>query len=1235
MDYEEQKPDFTSIKLKLASPDAVLEWSHGEITKPETINYRTQKPEKDGLFDERIFGPTKDWECYCGKYRRIRYKGIVCDKCGVEVTRSIVRRERMAHITLATPVSHIWFLRGVPSKMGLLLNINVGKLEKVVYFASYIITSVDEDKKKELVERLGREADSKREAIKNGYKQLRAGVPKDEKDRDKKKEALAEEEQSELDKLDAAKDAAIDQITGLVKHAIISEVEYRDLSLKYGHIFTAGIGAEAIRAIFEKMDMEQEIKSMEEDLVEASAAKEKRVMRRLALIRGLVDAKIRPEWMFITQLPVIPPDIRPMVQLDGGRFAASDLNDLYRRVINRNNRLKRLLELGAPEIITRNEKRMLQEAVDSLIDNSARRGSTTVNTTGQRRQLKSLADMLKGKQGRFRQNLLGKRVDYSGRSVIVVGPELQLHQCGLPKLMALELFKPFVIHELIERELAHNIRSASRLIEQGIPEVWDSLEQVTRTHKVLLNRAPTLHRLGIQAFQPVLIEGKAIQIHPMVTSPFNADFDGDQMAVHVPLSSQARYEADEIMLASHNLLKPADGQPSTSATQDIVLGIYYMTNVEAGAKGEGKAYASMSEAMMAYEVGELAVNAEITVRNPVDNKELVKTTLGRLMFFEICPDQDAFQNEALDKSKLKKIVSKTLSVYGQDRTAVFLDDMKKLGFNNATKSGLSWGMMDLTAPKDKAEIVGRGEVRVAEIRGQFDDGLLTEDERYRMVVSVWEQIREEMAVAAKGAFDPNGSVYTMVNSGARGSWGQTLQMVGMKGTVAGPTGKAVELPIKSSFKEGFNALEYFLSTHGTRKGMADTALRTATAGYLTRRLVNVAQDVVVHFEDCKDKEGALMTKADSEEVGTTLGKRSVGRYLADAVKDPKTGDVIMKKGDLIDLEKAAQIDKLDISEITIRSVVSCLAPRGVCQVCYGWDLGKNRLVAIGEAVGVIAAQAIGEPGTQLTMRTFHSGGASGDDITQGLPRVEELFEARIPKGEAIMSEIDGEVTVKKDKDEVKISVQGKKEGKDYMIPLNVTLNVKSGDVVIAGQQLTDGHMNVQSLYDAAGVRAVQRYILKEVQQVYAIQGETINDKHLEIIVRQMLSRIRIQDSGDTSLLPGRVVEWSELSAANTQAESEGKKPAHGDRLLLGITKVSLSTESFLAAASFMETARVLIDAAVAGREDHLMGLKENVIIGRLIPAGVGYRKPFNQYAPVAEKVAVEAVTEAPTEEKAE
>ncbi len=1209
MEYDQPKKDFTSIRLKLASPEAILEWSHGEITKPETINYRTQKPEKDGLFDERIFGPTKDWECYCGKYRRIRYKGIVCDKCGVEVTRSIVRRERMAHISLATPVSHIWFLRGVPSKMGLLLNINVGKLEKVIYFASYIIMSVDEEKKKEIIDRLNREGASKREAVKAGYKQLRGGLPKDAEDRDAKKEQLNKEEQAELEKLDNAIDAAISQINSLVPHAIISEVEYRDLSLKYGHIFTAGIGAEAIRSIFEKMDLGKEIELMEEELKDASAAKQKRIMRRMALIRGMIDANIRPEWMLLTQLPVIPPDVRPMVQLDGGRFAASDLNDLYRRVINRNNRLKRLLELGAPEIITRNEKRMLQEAVDSLVDNSARRGSTTVNTTGQRRQLKSLADMLKGKQGRFRQNLLGKRVDYSGRSVIVVGPELQIHQCGLPKLMALELFKPFVIHELIERELAHNIRSASRLIEQGIPEVWDSLEQVTRTHKVLLNRAPTLHRLGIQAFQPVLIEGKAIQIHPMVTSPFNADFDGDQMAVHVPLSSQARQEADDILLSSHNLLKPADGQPATSATQDIVLGMYYITNIDEHAKGSGRSFTSANEARIAYELGELAVNANITTRNPVNPDEIVETTLGRLMLFEISPDQNVFYNEVFDKSRLKKVISSVLFTFGQERTAKFLDDMKQLGFNHATHSGVSWGMTDLTTPESREEIVARGEKRVAEIRQQFEEGLLTDEERYRMVVNVWEQVREEMAAAAKSSFDPYGNVFMMVNSGARGSWGQTLQMVGMKGTVAGPTGRAVELPIKSSFKDGFNALEYFLSTHGTRKGMADTALRTATAGYLTRRLVNVAQDVVVHDEDCGDTEGGIMTLADSEEIGTTLGKRALGRVLAETLKDPKTGKVLMKRGTIIDRELAAKIDELQIPELIIRSVVSCKTLRGVCRMCYGWDLGRNEVVKIGEAVGVIAAQAIGEPGTQLTMRTFHSGGASGDDITQGLPRVEELFEARIPKGEAIMADVDGEIAVKKGKDEITITLTGKKETKDYVVPANITLNVKTGDRVMAGWQLTEGHMNVQSLYEVAGVRAVQRYILKEVQQVYAIQGETINDKHLEIIVRQMLSRVRIEDPGDTNLLPGRIVEWSELKEANRQAEAAGKKTASGERLLLGITKVSLSTESFLAAASFMETARVLIDAAVAGREDNLTGLKENVIIGRLIPAGMGYRPP--------------------------
>src|SRR3989338_4714917 len=968
-----QANDFDSIRLKLASPVEVKEWSYGEVTKPETINYRTQKPEKDGLFDERIFGPTKDWECYCGKYKRIRYRGIVCDKCGVEVTRSVVRRERFGHIALASPVSHIWFLRGVPSKIGLVLGLSVQDLEKVIYFASFIVTKVDEDKKKQLLEQVAAEYKSKRKVIEDDSQRQISELGKklQGKALDQEQKSITTLTTERLNKLEEAFEIARRELKDLKLLQIVSESQYQDLSLKYGQVFEASIGAEAIEGLLEKIDLKQNIKSLEAEAKETVPAKHRKMVRRLKLLKSLQAVGLRPEWMIISMLPIIPPDLRPMVQLDGGRFAASDLNDLYRRGINRNNRLRRLLELGAPEVITRNEKRMLQEAIDALIDNAARRGSTTISLTGQRRQLKSLADMLKGKQGRFRQNLLGKRVDYSGRSVIVVGPELQLHQCGLPKLMALELFKPFVIHELIERELAHNIRSASRLIEQGIPEVWDSLEQVTRTHKVLLNRAPTLHRLGIQAFQPVLIEGKAIQIHPMVTTPFNADFDGDQMAVHVPLSSQARHEADEIMLASHNLLKPADGQPATSATQDIVLGIYYMTNIEAGAKGEGRKYASMNEAIMAYEVGELAMNAGITVRNPVKNQELVETTLGRLLFFEICPDQGTFQNEALDKSKLKKIVSRTLSVHGQDRTAKFLDDMKKLGFNNATKSGLSWGMMDLTAPKDKAEIVGRGEVRVAEIRSQFDDGLLTEDERYRMVVSVWEQVREEMAIAAKGAFDPAGSVFTMVNSGARGSWGQTLQMVGMKGTVAGPTGKAVELPIKSSFKDGFNALEYFLSTHGTRKGMADTALRTATAGYLTRRLVNVAQDVVVHAEDCGDSEGSVMTKADSIDVGTTLGKRSLGRILAEGLKDTK-GKLLYKRGTLIDSEKAQEIDKLEIPEVIIRSVVSCKTSRGVCQVCYGWDLGKNRMVAIGEAVGVIAAQAICEPGTQLTMRTFHS-----------------------------------------------------------------------------------------------------------------------------------------------------------------------------------------------------------------------------------------------------------------------
>ncbi len=1255
--------DFEAVKLQLASPETMLDWSHGEVTKPETINYRTQKPEKDGLFDERIFGPTKDWECYCGKYRRIRYKGIICDKCGVEVTRSIVRRERMAHIKLATPVSHIWFLRGVPSKMGLLLDINVGQLEKVIYFASYIITEVDEEAKKEVLDRLTREADSKRTAIKKGYKQLRSSL---DKEKVKQKEKLIKQEKGELDKLSEAVGEAEDKLKELKTHAIISEVEYRDLSLKYGHVFKAGIGSEAIRVMFEEMDLKQMAQDLAEEMEDASAAKRKRIARRLSLMQSLNKAGVNPAWMFLTVLPVIPPDLRPMVQLDGGRFAASDLNDLYRRVINRNNRLRRLLELGAPEVITRNEKRMLQEAVDALIDNSARRGSTTTSSTGQRRQLKSLADMLKGKQGRFRQNLLGKRVDYSGRSVIVVGPELQLHQCGLPKLMALELFKPFVIHQLIARELAHNIRSASRLIEQGVPEVWDALEKVTQEHKVLLNRAPTLHRLGIQAFQPVLIEGKAIKIHPMVTTPFNADFDGDQMAVHVPLSDKARYEADNIMLSSHNLLKPADGMPATSATQDIVLGVYYVTLIKEGVKGEGKSFSTFEEAMMAYTLGYIDVNAKILVPHPDKPKEVVETTIGRLSLHQVMPEGFEFINDTLDKSKLKKIIARVLGQHGQEETAGFLDRMKDLGFEFATHSGISWGMDDLMIPDEKEGIMKEAEEKVELIRSQFKDGLLTDQERYRMTVSVWEEAREKMNSLAQVTLDPNEAVYTMVNSGARGSWTQVMQMMGMKGTVAGPTGEVVEVPIKSSFKEGFSALEYFLSTHATRKGMADTALRTATAGYLTRRLVNVAQDVVVREEDCQDTEGGIMTAEDSEEVGATLGARAASRVLCEAVRHPRTNKVIFKRGTLLTREDADQIDKLGIKEVKIRSVVTCQAPDGICRTCYGWDLGRNSLVEIGQPVGVVAAQSIGEPGTQLTMRTFHSGGVSGEDITQGLPRVEELFEARIPKGEAIMAEIDGLVSLKEDNDEVLVTVTSKgskvrvfdttggalaedvkdkakveegqkvftnvegeeikaefagviaingtqlkltgrgKDVREYKMSLNTTLNVKDGGEIMAGQQLTEGHLNVQDLFEIAGVRAVQKYILREVQQVYAIQGETINDKHLEIIVRQMLNRVKIHESGDTSLLAGRVVELAEYLSANREAEAAGKKAAVGERILLGITKVSLTTRSFLAAASFMETARVMIDAAVTGRADGLEGLKENVIIGRLIPVGTGY-----------------------------
>jgi DNA-directed RNA polymerase subunit beta' len=1278
---EERALDFEAVRLKLASPDAITHWSHGEVTKPETINYRTQKPERDGLFDERIFGPVKDWECYCGKYRRIRYKGIVCDKCGVEVTRSIVRRERMGHIKLASPVAHIWFLRGIPSKVGLLLDINVQQLEKVVYFASYIITSVDDDGKKETGERLEKELQEKTKEVqaifRQGQDKIRQVAAEQGKDADNAKRKDIEKQlaqqlsksdadrDEELKKLETAARTARGELQLLQSLQIISEVEYRSLSLKYGHLFTAGIGAEVLRSICEGLDLGKLARQLEGELKDAGAAKRKRIIRRLSLVRSFLKAKVRPEWMLLTAIPVIPPDLRPMVQLDGGRFAASDLNDLYRRVINRNNRLKRLLEMGAPEVITRNEKRMLQEAVDALIDNSARRGSTTT-AAGQRRQLKSLADMLKGKQGRFRQNLLGKRVDYSGRSVIVIGPHLRLHQCGLPKKMALELFKPFVIHVLIERGLAHNIRSASRLIEQGIPEVWDALEDVTRAHKVLLNRAPTLHRLGIQAFQPVLIEGKAIQIHPMVCTPFNADFDGDQMAVHVPLSGPSRREAEEIMLSAKNLLKPSDGEPVTSASQDVVLGLYYATRMQDGATGTVRAFSSPTEAIFAYDAGSLAAHAKINVR--MDSGAMQETTVGRILFNEILPRGTAFVNEDLDKKRLKAILGEVLSQHGLEETANFIDRMKDLGFRFATQSGISWGMDDLRVPDGKRAILERAEKEVDVVRQQFEQGLLTDEERYVKTVEIWEGAKNAVTDLVQKTLDRKGSVHAMVVSGARGSVGQVTQMMGMKGLVISPTGRTNELPIKSSFKEGFNVLEYFISTHGTRKGMADTALRTATAGYLTRRLVNVAQDVVVRQTGCGDTEGRLVTKKHSLEMGTTLSRRIRGRVLAKPVSHPQTGEVLYETGTLLGKEHAKRVEDAGVEEVTIRSVLTCKTLRGVCQQCYGWDLGSNTLVKLGEAVGIVAAQSIGEPGTQLTMRTFHLGGvAGGADITQGLPRVEELFEARPPKREAIVAEIGGTVKLLEREGQTVISLLSQEAGREaylragiildehitdgaevqpnqrlfmdvegeevfskrkgivkltekelaiegteadqreYAVPPEMAVAVKDGDIVRTGQQLTEGHVNVQHLYGVAGVEEVQRYVIREVQDVYAIQGEMINDKHLEIIVRQMFSRVRAKDGGGTSLLPGRVYEYAEFMEENERAAAEQKEPAIGERLLLGITKVSLTTASFLAAASFQETARVLIDAAVTGREDRLSGLKENVIIGKLIPVGTAYQ----------------------------
>ncbi|MFH1388119.1 MAG: DNA-directed RNA polymerase subunit beta' [Patescibacteria group bacterium] len=1179
--------DFKSIRLKLASPEEILGWSHGEVTKPETINYRTQRAEKDGLFCEKIFGPEKDWECYCGKYRRIRYKGVVCDKCGVEVTRSIVRRERMGHIALAVPVSHIWFLRGIPSKMGLILDRSSQELEKVIYFAGYIITNVNEAERKKVIDEINKE-----------YKQKI-------KTNDVKFQA----------KLKEQKDKSIREVKSFYLHQILSEIDYRNFSLRYGQIFEAGTGAETLRNIFENINLEALTKKLFDQTKSASAIAKSKLFNRLRIIEGIINAKIKPEWMFLTNLPVMPPDLRPMVQLDGGRYATSDVNDLYRRVINRNNRLKRLIELKAPEVICRNEKRMLQEAVDALIDNSSRRGQVMVAaSTGQKRVLKSLADMLKGKQGRFRQNLLGKRVDYSGRSVIVVGPELKLSQCGLPKHMALELFKPFVINKLVERGLAHNVRGAGRLIEEEIDEVWGILEEVTKNRYVLLNRAPTLHRLGIQAFQPVLVEGKAIRIHPLVCHAFNADFDGDQMAVHLPLSDEAQKEAKEIMLSSTNLLKPATGEPVVIPTQDMVLGCYWMTKIKDGLVGEGKIFANPEEALLAKHFGQVHLKAKIKVRLKPEDKELIETSVGRIIFNEPLPSKIGFINKTMKSSDLRKLISESIDKLGIEKTALIMDKIKRMGFKYATTSGISWCMGDLNVPVEKKKWIEKADKEVELIQSQYNDGLLTDGERKSRVIEIWNGVKEKISQKTSEVLDKDSSVFSIFDSKARGSLGQLTQMTGMKGLVVNPLGEIIELPIKSSYKEGFNILEYFISTHGGRKGLADTALKTASAGYLTRRLVDVCQDVVIREKDCGDRKGIYVYRKDGDNVGNSFASRIFGRISLEEVKVKK--DVLIKSGEMIDKNIAQKIDESGIEKINVRSVISCKSKDGVCQQCYGYDLGRNKLIELGEAIGIVTAQAIGEPATQLTLRTFHIGGvAGGQDITQGLPRVEEIFEARQPKGKAIISEVNGKVIdiIAKGNQKI-IQIEPIEEVKktkvkilEYTLPDGMALRVEKGDLVSIGQQITEGNVDLKDLYKMKGKEVVQRYIIKEVQEIYTFAGENINDKHIEMIIRQMFSRVQIKEPGTTRFVVGQIVENNVFQRENDKVSKTGKK-ATSQLLLLGITKVSLTTESFLSAASFIETTRVLINAAIEGKEDCLKGLKENVIIGKLIPAGTGFRK---------------------------
>jgi DNA-directed RNA polymerase subunit beta' len=1364
--------NFDAIRIGLASPDEIKGWSSGEVTKPETINYRTLKPEKDGLFDERIFGPTKDWECYCGKYKRIRYKGIICDKCGVEVTRSKVRRERMGHIKLASPVSHIWYFKGTPSRLGILLDISPRNLERILYFALSVVTRVDEGEREkalaaveeELAARIGAAkavVDDKQAELEGQVSERRMGIDGelaaevkmlDERQKARAEEltvagkeietqlkaagkvvtadvvfaatgeVVAREGEAVKDAVAAVKaavkaevasvaadttvartkaqerhDLQIADLTGGFDSALaesrehlaretddarlaarlarqqindvkvmqtLTESEHRNLSEQHGRMFDASMGAEAIKRVIETLDLDELAEKLHLEMRQTSGQRRKKAIKRLRLIEAFRKSGARPEWMILTTLPVIPPDLRPMVQLDGGRFATSDLNDLYRRVINRNNRLSRLLDLEAPEIIIRNEKRMLQEACDALIDNG-RRGRA-ISGTGNHR-LKSLSDMLKGKQGRFRQNLLGKRVDYSGRSVIVVGPELKLHQCGLPKKMALELFKPFVMRQLVEKGFAHNIKSAKRIVERVRPEVWDVLEEVIRDHPVLLNRAPTLHRLGIQAFIPVLVEGSAIQIHPLVCFAFNADFDGDQMAVHVPLSTAAQKEARELMLSTQNLLSAADGSPVVSPTHDMVLGCYYLTIEDEKAAGAGKIFSSFDEARMALDAGIIHLQAPIDVDH---GGERVTTTVGRLIFNSALPAELGFVNQVMDRKGLKELIARCYRDLGPAATATLVDGIKTIGFHYATVAGITIGIDDIRVPKEKVALLADADKKVADIEREFRRGFITDDERYTQTVEVWRDTTDDVTAKMLDGLDHKGSVWMITHSGARGNVTQVHQLAGMRGLMADPSGRIIDLPIRSNLREGMSVLEYFISSHGARKGLADTALRTADSGYLTRRLVDVAQDVITREDDCETDIGTWITREESTDIPEPFVDRLIGRMAALDVIDPTTGKVIVARNEEIDEAAVATIEPLDALErVNVRSPLTCAARHGVCRMCYGRNLASGNLVDLGQAVGIIAAQSIGEPGTQLTMRTFHTGGVAGEDITQGLPRVEELFEARIPKGQAIVSEIDGRVEVQRggpdqpivvvverreafdtpikvsakyeilveDGDEVtedqliarledgdethevrtptagvvarkarNLTIRSEEvDRREYQVPHSARLRADTGEDVIAGQALTEGALNPKDLLSIKGVDAVQRFLVTEVQRVYRSQGVSINDKHVEIIVRQMLRKVMVDNPGDTELLPSEMIDRFEFEETNNRILAEGGEPATATTVLLGVTKASLNTSSFLAAASFQETTRVLTEAAIQGAKDHLIGLKENVIIGKLIPAGTG------------------------------